>query len=67
MTIRTYDKDGNPNNVCWQGVQKVKLMVIPGTGWRDTLLELHLTFEDGQEVDYYLSEHERFAVIEEEN
>lgn len=64
MTVRTFDKNGEPNNVCWRNVQKIKIMFIPVYSLRDTLLELHLTFEDGQEVDYYLSEHERFAIIE---
>lgn len=64
MTIRTYDKHGRQNNICWHNVEKIKLMVIPGRGYSDTLVNLHMTFSGGQELDYYLSEHERFAVIE---
>lgn len=59
MTIRTYDKDGNAS-VCWRCVKKIKLMTLPRQG----LLNLKMTFEDETEIDYYLSEHERFAVIE---
>lgn len=66
MTIRMYDKNGNQNNICWRNVEKIKLLVIPGRGFSDTLLNLHMTFSSGKELDYYLSEHERFAVIEEE-
>lgn len=65
MTIKTYDKNGEPNNVSWRNVKKIKLMVIPASGCRETLINLHMTFENGEEVDYYLYEHERFAVIEE--
>lgn len=65
MTIRTFDKNGEPNNICWRNVQKIKIMTIPGSCWRDTLIEIHMTFEDGQEARIYLSEYDRFAVIEE--
>lgn len=59
MTIKTFDKDGNAS-VCWLKVNKIKLMTLP----RKNLLNLHMTLEDGQEIDYYLSDHERFAIIE---
>ncbi len=66
MTIKTYDKNGELNNVSWRNVKKIKLLAITARSINDTLLNLHMTFENGEEVDYYLSEHERFAVIEEE-
>ncbi len=59
MTVRTYDKDGNAS-VCWSCVKQIKLLTLPRQG----LLNLKMTFEDKTEIDYYLSEHERFAVIE---
>lgn len=65
MTIRTYDKNGNCNNVSWHNVKKIRIMAIPGVCWSDTLIELHMTLDDDQEVEWYLSKDERFAVIEE--
>ena len=59
MTVRTFDKDGSPGT-CWRCVEKIKIMTFPRQG----LLNLKMTFEDGTEIDYYLHEHERFAVIE---
>ena len=59
MTVRTYDKDGN-TSVCWRSVKQIKLLSLPRQG----LLNLKMTFEDETEIDYYLSEHERFAVVE---
>lgn len=59
MTVRTYDKNGDIST-CWRNVKKITLLTLPRQG----LLNLKLTFENGEEIDYYLSEHERFAVIE---
>ena len=60
MTVRTYDKNGEIST-CWRYVKEVKLMTLP----RQNLTNLHMFFEDGTELDYYLSEHERFATIKE--
>lgn len=59
MTVRTYDKDGKINT-CWKDVKKIKLLTLPS----QRLMNLNLTLETGEEIDYYLSDHERFAVIE---
>lgn len=64
MTITTYDKNGNPNNVRWANVKKIKLFAIPLPCY-DAVTNLQMTLSTGEVVDYYLSRDERFAVIEE--
>lgn len=59
MTVKTYDKDGKINTY-WKNVKKIKLLTLPS----QRLMNLNLTLETGEEIDYYLSDYERFAVIE---
>ena len=66
MIIHTYDKDGNHNNVVWKNVKNVHLMFIPGTLSHGGLLDLRMTFKNGEETSMYLSHDERFAIIKEE-
>ena len=61
MTVRTYEKDGNITN-CFRNVKEIKVMFITGRG-NVGLLNLNMAFKDGSELDYYLSEDERFATI----
>lgn len=58
MKITTFDKNGEPN-VVFRRVKTFKIMFVP-----ERLLNLNITFEDGEETDYYLSQDERFAVVE---
>ncbi len=61
MTVRTYEKDGDITN-CFRQVKEIKVMFVTGRGGAG-LLNLNMTFKDGSELDYYLSENERFATI----
>lgn len=63
MTIRTFDKNGDISN-CFRYVKNIKLMFISGCGSRG-LLNLNMSFKDGSELDYYLSEDENFATMTE--
>lgn len=63
MTVRTHEKDGDITN-CFRQVKEIKVMFVPDRG-RVGLLNLNMTFKDGSEIDYYLSENERFATIKE--
>lgn len=63
MTVRTYEKDGEITN-CFRQVKEIKVMFVTGRG-RVGLLNLNMTFKDGTELDYYLSENERFATVKE--
>lgn len=63
MTVKTYEKDGEITN-CFRQVKEIKVMFVTGRG-RVGLLNLNMTFKDGTELDYYLSENERFATIKE--
>lgn len=63
MTVRTYEKNGDITN-CFRKVKEIKVMFITGRG-NVGLLNLNMTFKDGSELDYYLSEDERFATIKE--
>ena len=65
MVIRTFDKNGEPGT-CFRNVESVKLMVIPAYSISETLLNLCMTVKGGETIDFYLSGHERFAVIDEE-
>ena len=58
MTVRTYEKDGDITN-CFRSVKEISIRCKEG------LLNLYMTFKDGTEVDYYLSENERFATVKE--
>lgn len=61
MIIRIFDKNGEPGT-CWRNVEKIKLLTLP----RQQLLNLNMTTKDGQEIDFYLSDYDRFGVIEKE-
>lgn len=61
MTVRTYEKDGDITN-CFRQVKEIKVMFVSGR-CKEGLLNLNMTFKDGSELDYYLSENERFATI----
>ena len=61
MTVRTYEKDGDITN-CFRQVKEIKVMFVSGR-CNEGLLNLNMTFKDGSELDYYLSENERFATI----
>lgn len=63
MTVRTYEKDGDITN-CFRLVKEIKVMFVSGR-CKEGLLNLNMTFKDGSECDYYLSENERFATIKE--
>lgn len=64
MTVKTYDKDGSVSN-CFINVENITLLFITGR-CKEALLNLKIKFKDGSELDYYLSEHERFATITEQ-
>ena len=61
MTVRTYEKDGDITN-CFRQVKEIKIMFVSGRT-KEGLLNLNISFKDGSELDYYLSENERFATI----
>ena len=61
MTVRTYEKDGDITN-CFRQVKEIKVMFVSGR-CKEGLLNLNMAFKDGSELDYYLSENERFATI----
>lgn len=61
MIVRIFDKNGEPGT-CWRNVARIKLLTLP----RQQLLNLNMTMEDGQVIDFYLSDYDRFAVIEKE-
>ena len=63
MTVKIFEKDGNITN-CFHHIKEIKIMLVSG-GCKETLLSLNMTFKDGSELDYYLSEDERFATIKE--
>ncbi len=63
MTVRTYEKEGTITN-CFRHVKEIKIMFVFG-GCKEALLNLNMSFNDGSELDYYLSEDETFATINE--
>ena len=61
MTVSTYEKSGDNTNF-FKNVEQIKIMFVSGR-CGEGLLALNMTFKDGSELDYYLSEYERFAII----
>lgn len=62
MTVRTYKSDGDTTN-CFRQVKEIKVMFAQSR--HVPLLNLNMTFKDGTNLDYYLSEDERFATVKE--
>lgn len=66
MQVTIFTKNGDPT-ASVNHVVKVKTMYIEGVGSYDTLLDLQLELENGEELEYYLSDFDRFAIIEQGN
>lgn len=62
MTVRTHTDKGDITN-CFRQVKEIKVMFAQGR--HVPLLNLNMTFKDGTNLDYYLSEDERFATAKE--
>lgn len=66
MVITIFDKNGKLKKQI-NNVVKIKTMYLNDGMLYDTLLNLQIELENGQIIEYYLSEYDRFAIIEKEN
>lgn len=63
MTITIFTKDGEPTTQI-NNVAKIQTMYLNRRTIGETLLNLQIELESGETVEYYLSDYDRFAIIE---
>ena len=63
MIITIFDKNGEFKKQI-NNVIKIKTMYLNNGMVYETLLNLQIELENGQIIEYYLSEYDRFAIIE---
>lgn len=66
MQVTIFTQNGDPT-VSINHVARIKTMYIDGATSYAMLLNLQLELENGEELEYYLSDFDRFAIIEQEN
>ena len=66
MVITIFDKNGELKKQI-NNVVKIKTMYLNDGMLYETLLNLQIELENGDIMEYYLFDYDRFAIIEKEN